>query len=436
MSAPGPAAGEGAGGAEEVAEQTVAPTEVDPPAPSPEHRRRVIDAYGATHEPGPEDGPREPGDTISEGSAAARPVPSDGPGREALTPQGVSRTDDQPAPPQSLEQAAGNPAQSQEEEPGVSDTGEPSEPQEGGDPATGWTGEMLQPYSVGDPGRAAIEVVPGLPAEPGDPADTLLDGGRRGTLSVRAASLRGTSHRHSGTPRQDDYAICTSANRWLIVAVGDGVSAGALSHQAATIACRTAAGAVGQALQLDPDLEAVPWADVLADAATRILAHGRRTLAGDDDGEVTGTQVARTMATTLLVLVLELDADESGRRCGRVLALGDTSAFRLTLDKRWEPLTAVKNEGSEIASSVTIALPYVPEEAPHASALTLDRGEALFVMTDGVGDPLGGGDGDVGEFLAEVWCDPPDMLLFGAQVGFARRTYDDDRTVVGIWAEL
>jgi hypothetical protein len=59
--------------------------------------------------------------------------------------------------------------------------------------------------------------------------------------------------------------------------------------------------------------------------------------------------------------------------------------------------------------------------------------EALFVMTDGVGDPLGDAAGEVGQFLGEVWRAAPDVLTFAAQVGFARQTYDDDRTVVGVW---
>ena len=46
---------------------------------------------------------------------------------------------------------------------------------------------------------------------------------------------------------------------------------------------------------------------------------------------------------------------------------------------------------------------------------------------------LGRGDGPVGSFLAQMWKTPPDMLSFGGQVGFARRSFDDDRTVVGVW---
>ena len=37
--------------------------------------------------------------------------------------------------------------------------------------------------------------------------------------------------------------------------------------------------------------------------------------------------------------------------------------------------------------------------------------------------------------LAAWWARPPDPLTFAAQVGFARKTHVDDRTVVGIWPD-
>ncbi len=299
--------------------------------------------------------------------------------------------------------------------------------------APAWTGSF-EPYAVGDPGRAALEVVGQLSADPAAPADTLLDAAHVGGLVVRAASVCGASHRYRGTPRQDDYALCVVADRWLVVAVADGVSAGALSHQAATIACRGAATQVREALLASDDPQAIPWAELLDVLARRIVAHGRRVL-GDDQApdDVAAADVARAMATTLVVVVLSVAADADGRRSGALVALGDPSAFTLGADGAWRPLTAVKNADAEIATSATAALPYLPAELPAATPIALAAGERLFVMTDGVGDPLGHGDGEVGRFLASAWAQPPDPVAFAAQVGFARKSYDDDRTVVGVW---
>jgi len=53
-------------------------------------------------------------------------------------------------------------------------------------------------------------------------------------------------------------------------------------------------------------------------------------------------------------------------------------------------------------------------------------------MTDGVGVPLELA-AEVRDTLAQWWASPPDVFTFARQVGFARKTHMDDRTVVGIW---
>jgi hypothetical protein len=250
-------------------------------------------------------------------------------------------------------------------------------------------------------------------------------------LDVRAASVRGVSHRHAATPRQDDYALAV-ADPWLITAVADGVSAGPLSHQAATLACRGAASHVKELLLAGHYPWTLPWEGVLSGAARRIVAHGMRTLATEEQPDPSATDVARAMSTTLVVTVLAAVPSEDGLHHGTVLALGDCSVFLLA-DGTWRPVTSVKNEGAEMASNATVALPYVPAEHPEVLPLAVPPGDAVFVMTDGVGDPLGTGEGEVGGFLSSAWSGAPDPLTFGAQVGFARKSFDDDRTVVGIW---
>lgn len=298
-----------------------------------------------------------------------------------------------------------------------------------------WTGSVGAPYAVGDPGRAASEVTPALPRSPHDPADTQLDGGTHGSLVIRAASTRGTSHRHSGTPRQDEYALSTCGDDWLVAAVADGVSAGELSHLAAALAARGAAEFVRDRLLTTRSLEAIPWTEMLSELAGRIVLYGQRRLNRVDEMEPSSAaEVARSMATTLVVLVLGIQPGADGRRHGCVLAMGDTSVFQLDSSGAWGPVTSVKNAGAAISTSATAALPYLPSSPLEPIPVEMGAGEGLFVMTDGVGDPLGAGTGVVGDFLASVWSEPPELLAFGAQVGFARRSYDDDRTVIGIWS--
>ncbi len=296
-------------------------------------------------------------------------------------------------------------------------------------------GSPVGAYSIGEPGRAATEVVPRVSADPSDPADTQCDGGIAGDLVVRAASCRGFAHRHAQTPRQDDYAICATEG-WLILTVADGVSAGPLSHQAATLACRASASFLRDALGTTDNPTDVDWLELLGNVARRIVAHGRRVLApeGTPAEAIDAKAVAARMATTLAIAMIRIVPTTSGTHEGAVVALGDTSAFLLSEHAGWTPVTPVKNDGADIASSATAALPYLPRDAPIPVPVTLAGGSALILMSDGVGDPLGRGDGCVGGHLGALWSTPPDPLTFAAQVGFARRTFDDDRTAVGVWA--
>jgi hypothetical protein len=101
----------------------------------------------------------------------------------------------------------------------------------------------------------------------------------------------------------------------------------------------------------------------------------------------------------------------------------------------WEPQQTLKNEGSTVASSRVEALPLLPPELDSPVATTLRPTDALVLMTDGIGDPLGDGSGPVGRFLAKMWSRPPAPLAFAAHVDFTRRSHDDDRTALAIWPE-
>jgi hypothetical protein len=139
-----------------------------------------------------------------------------------------------------------------------------------------------------------------------------------------------------------------------------------------------------------------------------------------------------------LFAVIDLEPGENGEHTAHVVALGDTSAWLLAPGDPvpWTPLQHVKNSGSEVASSTTAAIPVVPAVAPEAVVVRFGPGTALVLMTDGVGDALGGGTGEVGAFLAQAWATPPTSLNFAAQVDFARRSYDDDRTALAVWPAL
>jgi hypothetical protein len=89
---------------------------------------------------------------------------------------------------------------------------------------------------------------------------------------------------------------------------------------------------------------------------------------------------------------------------------------------------------SGIASSAVVGLPRVPTEVTPVVA-DVKGDDVLLVATDGIGDPLGTGQGGVGNLFRDVLTKayPPSLIEFAHAVDFSRETFDDDRTLVAVW---
>ncbi|MFE5736136.1 protein phosphatase 2C domain-containing protein [Streptomyces celluloflavus] len=79
--------------------------------------------------------------------------------------------------------------------------------------------------------------------------DTALEGARYGSLTLRAASLRGDSARYRGEPRRDALLTArfgTGRHTLILVALATGAPIGERAHLAARDACAWIGGAVGR----------------------------------------------------------------------------------------------------------------------------------------------------------------------------------------------
>lgn len=295
-------------------------------------------------------------------------------------------------------------------------------------------------YRIGDPGRAFERTRP-LPAvDRGVVHDTVIDAavisdaGGTERLILRGASGRGLSHQQYGDPRQDDIAYTISPDgAHLVCVVADGVSSGAWSHLAARIAVEEGSAHVAKLIATADPAE-LDWHEVLAHLTERITdAAATLPHAAALPVDSPASEVAALMATTIIVGVVAIAPGEDGTHRVTVVRLGDTSGWLLDDEDGWVALGDVKNEGNVIAESATACLPLVPKEPPAVVETALGAGSALLLLTDGVGDPLGSGHGEVGAVLAQQWARPPHPIEFAAQVCFGRKTYDDDRGAIGIW---
>jgi hypothetical protein len=269
------------------------------------------------------------------------------------------------------------------------------------------------PLTIGEPAPA---IEPRLSnGEPYRP-DTIADGGSAFGLTVRAASVRGLSKRFTGGPRQDDLCLgLHHDSSTLIAAVADGVSGAPHSDLGAALAVRYAAAAVARQL----DAGEINWPGVFEQAAWALVSEARRI--DEDPGR---------LATTLVVAAVSVG--ESDAVSVQVAAVGDSPAFRLH-GKAYDPLVDSQPSDDGLIGGGVAALPRDARAVLWGSC-TLGPRDALLLCTDGVGLPLAGGTGEFARVLARELGMPPDVVDFARLLDFSRSTYDDDRTLVAVWA--
>ncbi|HEY0451300.1 protein phosphatase 2C domain-containing protein [Actinophytocola sp.] len=264
---------------------------------------------------------------------------------------------------------------------------------------------VFRPRELGPPSLAA-----GSPwrLDPiADVPDTVVEAGRVGSLEVRAASMRGTSHRFDGVVRQDAVAVTSLDERFVLAAVADGVGSAADAHRGAQLAVRHALGYLAWAL---PGAAAVDLVGALQAADRAVREAG---------------PAPADRSTTLTVAVVELGSSGHRYEAARV---GDSPAFVLA-DGAFLPLFDTRV--GVIVEPGTDSLPSPRGPAERAGGV-LRAGQALVLASDGVGVPVQ--ETEAGAYLAEAWSEPPGPVAYLHQLQFDLRTFDDDRTAVVVWA--
>lgn len=279
-------------------------------------------------------------------------------------------------------------------------------------------------------------------------ADIEMDFGYAGDSRVflSAASIRGSSH-YSGKPLpcQDRYhfRLC---GKFLLIAVADGVSAAPASDHGAQVACRVALENLKSQLSgvVEQDWrQAIEWTTV-ANTCRRRLLEIFVVRARENDPEVlTGSErqivegAVSLLATTLDVAVVDTEPNSSGSTDFAVASIaGDGSALVADAERGWNILYRGKEPAEDsLASNAVNPLPRAG--TLHALVFgSLEPGQSLTVMTDGVGDLVGGGTLPAARvFLDQVNRGPMDIVPYLGLVGMLNANGTDDRTAVTIWCE-
>lgn len=180
---------------------------------------------------------------------------------------------------------------------------------------------------------------------------------------------------------------------------------------------------------LGDDVSQTDWVMLMKGAAYQ-LAEQAQTLfrLAEPDPVVAKEQ----LATTLVCAVIEPLESDVVR--AHLVGVGDSGSWLLSPMGFREILggKAVSSEG--ISSSAVTGLPWVPTDLSPA-VVDFTHSEILLIGTDGIGDPLGNGQGGVGNLLRDVLTrpSPPSLIEFAHAVDFSRENFNDDRTLVAVW---
>ncbi|MGW7193427.1 protein phosphatase 2C domain-containing protein, partial [Streptomyces sp. NPDC054838] len=273
---------------------------------------------------------------------------------------------------------------------------------------------------------------PTYAAEPGalpeaDPAalgdltpDTVLEGARYGTYTLRAASLRGDSARFRGEGRRDFLLTArfgSGDDALVLVALAGGDRAAPGAREAAAELCRAVAAAVGRSRQRLAE-------DIRADSR-EALRSGLQRLTDRGYGRLRSRAAELGLAEEgytagLRGLLLPVDPRCRTRVC---FGAGAGGFFRLR-GGQWQDLE--------------------PEDAAHPPvdaaggfrfrASVARPGDTLLLCSGGLAAPMRE-EGLLPAELAARWsqAEPPGLAAFLADAQLRLKGYADDRTAAAVW---
>ncbi|NUV70582.1 protein phosphatase 2C domain-containing protein [Streptomyces sp. CAI-121] len=288
--------------------------------------------------------------------------------------------------------------------------------------------------------------------------DTVSDGARYGTYTLRAASVRGDSARFRGEPRRDGLLTArfgAAESALVLVAVAGGRRDGEAAHLAAADACRWIGGAVARShLRLSEDIRAGRRGD---------LKSGLHRLTDRTYGKLRARAAELGVepdAYTASLRCLLLSADPDCRT--RVFfGVGSGGLFRLR-DGLWQDLEPFipesggagraawpggEQEAGPDGDRLTMDLqitgsaspdvegpPQPPAEPFRFRASVARPGDTLMLCSNGLAEPMRGEPALPAE-LAERWgsAGPPGLPAFLADTQLRIKGYADDRTCAAVW---
>ncbi|KJY33455.1 protein phosphatase 2C domain-containing protein [Streptomyces sp. A1547] len=302
--------------------------------------------------------------------------------------------------------------------PGRPATGPGAEIRGGERPVVGYLGDRAPTYAA-EPGALPLAdpgVLDGLVP------DTVLEGARHGTYTLRATSVRGDSARFRGEARRDFLLTArfgTGDDALVLVALAGGDRAAPGAAEAAAELCRWMASAVGRSRDRLADDIRAGRRDALRSGLQRLTDRGYGRLRAHAV-ELGLPEDAYTAG--LRVLLLPIDPECKTRVC---FGAGAGGLFRLRAGA-WEDLEPEPKPESDPAETAGDGFRF--------RAAVARPGDTLLLCSGGLADPMRE-EALLSAELAARWADPepPGLAAFLADTQLRLKGYADDRTAAAVW---
>ncbi|MFE1027339.1 protein phosphatase 2C domain-containing protein [Streptomyces sp. NPDC058818] len=296
-------------------------------------------------------------------------------------------------------------------------------------------------------------------------ADTVLEGARYGTCTLRAVSVRGDSARYRGDPRRDALLVArfgAGEQALVLVAMATGARATAGAHRAAAEVCQWIGRAVGRShARLAEDLRAARRGELKSGLHRLTDRSLGRLRAGAAEQGLAPDEYAATLRCLLLPADPECRTRVFfGAGAGGLLRLRDGAWQDMEPDVGevvGEPVVGFgstprvrpggtpdrTSEGDRLTMDLGITEPPGPYDGPPAEpsrepfrfrASIARPGDVLLMCTAGLAEPLLS-EPELGELLARRWADrtPPGLAEFLTDSRVRVKGYADDRTAAAVW---
>jgi len=212
-----------------------------------------------------------------------------------------------------------------------------------------------------------------------------------------AASLRGRSHAHKGTCRDDDFFIGTS-NGWRIAVVADGAGSAKFSRRGAQLAAETAGKFMADELIKNSDLltaaENMDGSDATQDILKKAIykvvgyaAHSAMKALSDEVKQASNGVHPFVLADLNTTLLIAIARPVGNRMVVGTYTIGD-GAVGILCGSDTVTLGGVPDGGEFSGGTRFLAPQYVEQDElwKRTHAFVLDEVKVIVLVTDGVSD--------------------------------------------------